>query len=215
MNRDPLEYVLNRMEAERDKPPPTVGYPAARKELLDGIAALRSALTAALRERDEARGQLCGAREALQRVRSVNGTWCGVEQGYFLASPNEDEKQPCGKCVLCITKAALSSSAPCSHAERVKALEEAVEIPIDEVGRIMHESWTRTKRAQGFHFPNEVHLEYGDWDKWGAHNNLPCGKCHFDLIPWEQLGEQQKDINRHAFDDVLAALRRRAGKDSE
>lgn len=41
MKKDPLEYVLNRMEAERDKPPPTLGYPAARKELLDGIAALR------------------------------------------------------------------------------------------------------------------------------------------------------------------------------
>lgn len=40
--RDPLEYVLNRMEAERDKKPPTVGYPPARKELLDGITALRA-----------------------------------------------------------------------------------------------------------------------------------------------------------------------------
>lgn len=60
--------------------------------------------------------QLCRARRALQQVRLVNGTWCGAEQGYFLASPNEDEKQPCGKCVLCITKAALSSTAQCSHA---------------------------------------------------------------------------------------------------
>jgi hypothetical protein len=44
MSRDPLEYALNRMEAERDKPPPTVGYPAARQELLDGIASLRTRL---------------------------------------------------------------------------------------------------------------------------------------------------------------------------
>ena len=44
---DPLEYALNRMEAERDKPPPTLGYPAARKELLDGISSLRTRLSAA------------------------------------------------------------------------------------------------------------------------------------------------------------------------
>ena len=42
MSLDPLEYVLNRMEAERGKPPPTVGYPSARKELLDGIVVLRA-----------------------------------------------------------------------------------------------------------------------------------------------------------------------------
>lgn len=42
MSRDPLEYVLNRMEAARDVAPPTTGYLPARKELLDGIAALRA-----------------------------------------------------------------------------------------------------------------------------------------------------------------------------
>lgn len=78
------------------------------------------------REIGSLESQLCRAREALQRIRSVNGTWCGFEQGYFLASPNEDEKQPCGKCVLCITKAALSSSSPCPHEARIKQLEEEI-----------------------------------------------------------------------------------------
>jgi hypothetical protein len=70
-------------------------------------------------------------------------------------------------------------------------------------GRIMHESWTRTKRAQGFHHPAEEHGPgfnkqiHGKW----------CYKCHSDLIPWKQLPEAQKDINRHAFDDVIAHLR--------
>ena len=40
--RDPLEYVLNRMEnAARADDPHKVGYGVARKELLDGITALR------------------------------------------------------------------------------------------------------------------------------------------------------------------------------
>jgi hypothetical protein len=42
MNRDPLEYVLNRMEAEREKPTPHLGYASVRQELLDAIATLRA-----------------------------------------------------------------------------------------------------------------------------------------------------------------------------
>jgi len=68
-------------------------------------------------------------------------------------------------------------------------------------GRIMHESWTRTKRAQGFHHQSECYA----MDRYES--NGPCPKCHSDLIPWEQLPEGQKDINRHAFDDVLAWLK--------
>ena len=37
-----------------------------------------------------------------------------------------------------------------------------------------------------------------------------CEKCHRDLILWEDLPETQKDINRHAFDEVLAEIKRRA-----
>lgn len=86
-------------------------------------------------------------------------------------------------------------------AERVEALEGALNISLDSVGQIMHESWTNTKRSQGFHHPDEA-----------GHGitNFPCGKCHKDLVPWSELPEQQKDINRHAFDAVLAEIRRRA-----
>jgi hypothetical protein len=51
MGHDPLEYVLNRMEAERDKPTPHDGYAPARKELLDGIAALRDDLKEVLEDK--------------------------------------------------------------------------------------------------------------------------------------------------------------------
>ena len=75
-------------------------------------------------------------------------------------------------------------------------------------GRIMHETWTRTKREQGFHHPNEMPSE--GWYDSTYHGTVPrphrCGKCHDDLIPWEQLPEKQKDINRHAFDAIIKHL---------
>ena len=73
---------------------------------------------------------------------------------------------------------------------------------LDQIGRLMHESWSKTKRAQGFHGANE--------ECTGNHHRcLPCRedyRCrrfHADLVPWEQLPEKQKDINRHAFDALL------------
>lgn len=68
----------------------------------------------------------------------------------------------------------------------------------DKVGRLMHESWTRTKREQGFHHPDEIgHGITGP----------PCPKCHADLVDWDQLPQRQKDINCKAFDDVLPMLK--------
>lgn len=85
---------------------------------------------------------------------------------------------------------------------RVAELEGALQISRDDCGRIMHESWMRTKTAQGFHLrgmcvPSSA---FG----------TPCDKCHADLIPWDDLPQKQKDINMHAFDDVLSEIRRRA-----
>lgn len=78
----------------------------------------------------------------------------------------------------------------------------------EHVGRLMHESWSRTKKTQGFHGPN-------DMDNCADKNYVAeetffcqCGKLHPDLIPWEELREDQKDINRHAFDDVLPYFER-------
>lgn len=94
--------------------------------------------------------------------------------------------------------------------ERLRAemerLQGALNISPDDVGRIMHESWSRTKRSQGFHHPSEC--PNGRWVE-TARGRAPCPKCHTDLIPWDNLPEPQKDINRHAFDDVLAEIRRR------
>jgi hypothetical protein len=83
-----------------------------------------------------------------------------------------------------------------------KVAEEVVRICDPEVaGRIMHDSWAGTKRAQGYHHQSECYA----MDRYES--NGACPKCHSDLIPWEQLPEGQKDINRHAFDALLKALR--------
>ena len=84
---------------------------------------------------------------------------------------------------------------------RLARLEEALNISQEDVGRIMHESWARTKRSQGFHHP--AAMGHGVT----AH---PCPTCHPDLVPWEELPEKQKDINRHAFDAVLKEIKCRA-----
>lgn len=78
----------------------------------------------------------------------------------------------------------------------------------ENIGKLMHESWSAMKRAQGFHGPTDACLAcmppFGgiarrkDW--------IRCSMFHADLVPWEQLPEAQKDINRHAFDAVIRSL---------
>lgn len=101
--------------------------------------------------------------------------------------------------------------------QRERALRAALDISPDDVGRILHESWSRTKRGQGFHgrhddcprcIPTLKRLREYPFGAGAAIGR--CGKFHPDLIRWEELPQDQKDINLHAFDDVLAEMRRRA-----
>lgn len=102
----------------------------------------------------------------------------------------------------------------------------ALDISPDDVGRIMHESWSRTKRAQGFHGRREdctsdlftmrvrCGIATGYDYPYGAGSDRRCTKFHPDLIPWEELPQGQKDLNLHAFDDVLAEMKRRVNPDA-
>jgi hypothetical protein len=108
-----------------------------------------------------------------------------------------------GVCYFCETQR-LFPVAECPSCASLRARIEVLECRLNDrekQGRIMHESWTRTKRAQGFHHPKECH----------ADNETMCDKCHWDLCDWSELPEKQKDINRHAFDDVLAWLKEGKG----
>ena len=121
--------------------------------------------------------------------------------------------------------------------ERIASLEAALSISADDVGRIMHESWSRTKRAQGFHGRHETCVLTGLGPKegccvvepygtvlrgyssheypFGAGTLHRCYKFHPDLIPWKELPQGQQDLNLHAFDAVFAEMRRRAGLNKE
>lgn len=101
---------------------------------------------------------------------------------------------------------ALHAEEAAALRQRMAALEGALNISRDDVGRIMHESWSRTKLAQGFHGPGEACTRWDRCPAGGQH----CGYFHADLIPWDDLPERQQDINLHSFDDVFAEMRRRA-----
>lgn len=85
---------------------------------------------------------------------------------------------------------------------------------LDKMGRLMHESRSQDKRGQGFHGPGD-RCPVNPTGKLVRHrtnpslNNCVCSKQHPDLIPWEELPEKQKDIYRHAFDDILPYLAER------
>lgn len=82
----------------------------------------------------------------------------------------------------------------------VKRLDVVTRLSPEDIGRIMHQSWTATKRGQGYHHPDEA-----------GHGvtSHPCPKCHADLVPWERLPERQKDINRNSFNAVFMEIERR------
>ena len=75
----------------------------------------------------------------------------------------------------------------------------------ERVGKLMHETWTQTKLSQGFHHPGAYPPDLWSHSYAGTQvRHHRCDKCHDDLISWDDLPEAQKDINRHAFDAILA-----------
>ena len=78
----------------------------------------------------------------------------------------------------------------------------------DEIGLVIHEMWSMRKRVQGHHGPHEPCTTGALADRCSYRGSgirywFRCHKFHSDLIPWNELGETQKDINRHAADALL------------
>ncbi len=80
---------------------------------------------------------------------------------------------------------------------------------LDEIGRIIHESWCKTMRAQSCHGLHESCNNCGgtgleteavclDFAKF-----RPCPYFNPNLINWEKLSEQQKSAYRHAADALI------------
>ena len=151
---------------------------------------------AALSREAELQRQLCRLRESVLFTKSFDMDTPGYGPCWCDTFYEAQEKGHIDECK--ILNAALSSSAPCPSCSRLAAKLKDRET----IGRLMHESWTKTKREQGYHHTSEPCTNpYIKCCELSSPGN--CNLVHNDLVPWEQLPEKQKDINRHAFDAVL------------
>lgn len=89
----------------------------------------------------------------------------------------------------------------------------ALDLAPEDAGRIMHQQWVATKRAQGFHHPAEPCPHYGEFEgvSSAARCVAHCSHRHPDLIEWDLLPDGQKEINRSAFRALLAEVKKRLG----
>ena len=101
-----------------------------------------------------------------------------------------------------LISAALASPAGTDY---LRVVEAAKVLDRETVAKKMHESWSRTKRAQGFHYRGEP-CAIANGSPHASALEVLCPYYHADLVPWGELPESQKDTNRHAFDDVLGPL---------
>lgn len=77
-------------------------------------------------------------------------------------------------------------------------------LDIEAISARVHDSWIETKRAMGFHGPDEpcplTNLLHRD-------RFVPeCKKQHDDMIPYEQLSEAKKELDRATVRTVLKAM---------
>lgn len=85
----------------------------------------------------------------------------------------------------------------------------------ERIGRLMHESWCATKRAQGWHGPDETcrtpvsaRLLCGEGDTF----DIPawCRQYHPDIVTWDRLPAERKARAAWALDAILPEIRRAA-----
>jgi len=153
MTRDPLEYVMNRMErAGQSDDPARDGYGPARKELLDGIAALRAERDAAILAKEEAEQKnLALAHETCDAIayrQAIAARICRMREKL-----HENASQ-LGWLEL---QSMVNSSSPCRHEAIVARIE------VEGVARWLHETNRIPKDFASIHFT--------EWD-----NLFPEGK---------------------------------------
>ena len=171
-------------------------------------ASLRAALereAAALRERDEAREQLCKARELLNKIHERT-TGCGC-------APMHNDAP-------CEFASALSSSSPCRHAERVKVLEEENKAMTDDISEYRRQDMAPPPNIKWYDEDGReyvLHWDSGD-ESVGIHAGWECTELNGlistmkvieSLFPNWQSFRNLEDCIRC----TLAELRRRAGKE--
>ena len=72
---------------------------------------------------------------------------------------------------------------------------------VDQLAEFIHEGWWEEKIKQGFHHPSEMHEE---WDP--KNPKHICNKCHFDMLPYPELLESAKILDKITVETILAGL---------
>lgn len=117
--RDPLEYVMNRMEnAAQSGDPAGNGYGPARQELIEGIRSLRAALARA----EKTEGALCRAREHMEYIARHTNKIDSIDDAWMRLLDVEQLNNYVTEVVI----PALSSSSPCPHEAEKKRLNDAL-----------------------------------------------------------------------------------------
>lgn len=83
---------------------------------------------------------------------------------------------------------------------------------IERLAEVMHKAWLRIMAEQGFHRPHDcpdkhvglvVKLDSGIMVEFGW---ASCVNCRSGLVPWSELSEDVKDVNRRGAAAMLCAL---------
>lgn len=73
------------------------------------------------------------------------------------------------------------------------AIREAFDLGIEDGAIIVHRAWMQERKVQGFHQPKWWHFF--------------CGKCHACMVPYEELDQNRKTIDRRVYSAVRGALK--------
>ena len=91
------------------------------------------------------------------------------------------------------------------------AIRAQVRLPVDEAGRLLHETWAHRRRDQGFHHPTGCD-HYGAWQsvaKPGDDVAPLCTNCEMAIASWDTLADAERAAYRASADALTAAIEAR------
>ena len=88
-----------------------------------------------------------------------------------------------------------------SQEECLQIVQQAFDIATEDGAQVVHRAWSEERMRQGYHRRSMKPW----WHVW-------CFRCHKCLVPYSQLDEQRKEIDRHVFRCVRGEIKRLLGK---
>jgi hypothetical protein len=91
---------------------------------------------------------------------------------------------------------------------------------IEEVSKLVHDAWWKEKKRQGFHAPmdceSDAHKKYESLsssekiaefgEAFDEKRHKWCNKCHPNMYPYEELTEDEKELDRATVRSVYDAI---------